>query len=506
MHSFVYGSVKNIDETFNKIWDIAVIGSGMGSLTAASLHAKDGKNIVVLEQNYLPGGCVSSYYRKGYIFEAGATTLVGMDDNMPLKYLLEELNISIDKVLLKTPMKVHFQDKTVATRHHSIDEWIEEAERIFGKKNQRLFWEYCFKVSNFVWETSLKQLSFPPTRFKDLIPILKKFQFKQVQFATTAFTSMQLLLEKYDLLDNERFINFINEQLLITAQNSIEEVNVLFGCTALCYTNFGNYYVNGGLINLVKPICEYINSQNGTVLTRVGVNSVELINGFYELKTNKKGEGKVIRAKRLISGIPINNTLDLYSTKELNQKYKKSLMPSEKLVSAFGMGIGFKSDKKFDCIHHQIHLDEPLPYCNSKSIFVSLNHASDQSRTPSAAHRVANISTHVHDLKTNDEFDKEVVENAIFDALEKHDFLKKEEIEYYHSYLPTSWENWIGRKYGFVGGYPQYLKIKPWQMIDARLDGKNAYICGDTTYPGQGIPGATLSGLIAYQKMKLDGV
>ena len=85
-------------------------------------------------------------------------------------------------------------------------------------------------------------------------------------------------------------------------------------------------------------------------------------------------------------------------------------------------------------------------------------------------------------------------------------FLKKEDIEYYHSYLPASWENWIGRKYGFVGGYPQYFKIKPWQMIDARLDGKNAYICGDTTYPGQGIPGATLSGLIAYEKMKLDGV
>jgi phytoene dehydrogenase-like protein len=70
--------------------------------------------------------------------------------------------------------------------------------------------------------------------------------------------------------------------------------------------------------------------------------------------------------------------------------------------------------------------------------------------------------------------------------------------------MPSSWENWIYRKYGFVGGYPQYFNIKPWQMLDARLDGKGAYICGDTTYPGQGIPGAALSGIIAFEKIMRD--
>jgi phytoene dehydrogenase-like protein len=31
-----------------------------------------------------------------------------------------------------------------------------------------------------------------------------------------------------------------------------------------------------------------------------------------------------------------------------------------------------------------------------------------------------------------------------------------------------------------------------------------AYICGDTTYPGQGIPGAALSGIIAAEKIIAD--
>jgi phytoene dehydrogenase-like protein len=126
--------MKNIEETLNKNWDIIVIGSGMGSLTAASLLANDGAKVLVLERNYLPGGCVSSYYRKGFVFEAGATTLVGLDDHMPLQFLLEKTGISIDAIELKTPMKVHLNNGEVLTRHKNLDQFIAEAERIFGQK------------------------------------------------------------------------------------------------------------------------------------------------------------------------------------------------------------------------------------------------------------------------------------------------------------------------------------------------------------------------------------
>ncbi|MEM6766669.1 MAG: hypothetical protein AAF655_17165, partial [Bacteroidota bacterium] len=94
----------------------------------------------------------------------------------------------------------------------------------------------------------------------------------------------------------------------------------------------------------------------------------------------------------------------------------------------------------------------------------------------------------------------------IFAALENRGFLKREDVTFHHSSTPKAWKKWTGRSWGFVGGYPQYMRVKPWRMIDGRLDGKGAYICGDSTYPGQGIPGACLSGIVAYEKMKVDGV
>jgi phytoene dehydrogenase-like protein len=67
-----------------------------------------------------------------------------------------------------------------------------------------------------------------------------------------------------------------------------------------------------------------------------------------------------------------------------------------------------------------------------------------------------------------------------------------------------AWEKWSGRKWGFVGGYPQYLHIRPWELPEARLDKKGAYMVGDTVYPGQGIPGTVLSGIIAVEKLLAD--
>ena len=40
-------------------------------------------------------------------------------------------------------------------------------------------------------------------------------------------------------------------------------------------------------------------------------------------------------------------------------------------------------------------------------------------------------------------------------------------------------------------------------MNSARIE-KGFYACGDTVYPGQGIPGVALSGLIAAEKLIID--
>jgi len=483
---------------------IAIIGSGMGSLSAAALLAAEGQEVIVLEQNYLAGGCSSSYYRQGFIFESGATTLVGLDPNMPLHFLLNKLKISVDVLELDPSMRIYLPNGEVLTRHKNLDAWIAEAERVFGAKNQREFWTLCYKISQFVWETSLRHTSFPPSSWKDMLGLVKNFRFKQLFYARWAFSSMQKLLQKYELDKNELFMSFVNEQLLITAQNHAQEVNVLFGATSLCYTNFGNFYCWGGMIGLIKPICEFIENKGGEIRLKTGVERVETTPQGYIIHTQK---GEKIAVDKVVSGIPINNTLKLFNNEGLNQSFEQKLMRSEQLNSAFQLGIGFKrSDwQKNIPLHHQIHLPKPLPIINSHSIFVSFSHEDDFARAP-LGQGVASVSTHVKNPEKLSDFDKAELEKLIISELEKLKIIPEKDILYLHSSTPKSWERWTQREWGFVGGYPQYMRVKPWQMLDARLDHQGVYLCGDTTYPGQGIVGVCLSGILAYEKMKSDGL
>lgn len=483
--------------------DAIVIGSGMGALTTACLLTQQGLKCLVLEQNYLPGGCTSSYWRKGFVFESGATTLVGLDQYMPLKYLLKQTGIDLKPIHLKLPMQVHLKDGQVLNRFEPLDQWIEEAEKVFGKKNQRKFWEFCYKVSQFVWKTSLKQTSFPPSRFSDLWQAARKATLEQVNFARYAFYSMKWLLKKYDLLDNQAFVDFVDEQLLITAQNYHSEVNVLFGATALCYTNYQNFYMPGGLINLVNPLIDYLEQQGSVLDLRNEVQQVQFDATIqkYRVQT-KKGD---YSSEYLISGIPLNNTLQIYNN-GYTDKLQHKVLTSQQLNSAFQMGIGFQTldTTPQNCLHHQIHLPEPLPLTGSHSIFISLNHPQDASRCDVPGHSVASVSTHIANPAENMSLDKTQLEDIVIKTLEQKGFLKKSGIAYMHSSTQKSWQKWTMRAHGFVGGYPQYLRIKPWQMVEARLDQKKAYICGDTAYPGQGIPGTVLSGIIAFEKLKKD--
>lgn len=482
---------------------VIIIGSGVAGLTAACLLAKDGFQVTVLERNWLPGGCASSYPRKGYIFESGATTLVGLSDNMPLDALMRATGIQIPRTQLPVPMKVHLTDGQILTRHEDINAWIIEAKRVFGENNQRAFWEYCYKISQFVWETSVKQKAFPPSNWKDIWQMTKAFRPKQLRFAPLAFQSMKQLLQRFDLYDHQVFRSFVNEQLLITAQNYLEEVNVLFGATALCYTNYPNYYVPGGLIEMINPMVDYIKSRGGEVLLKVPVTNISKEGGKYIVDTKFRKIEKSYIADKVISSIPINNTLDLCESIDLSAKYQDRILHSKQLNSAFQMGIVFKRRHKFNCLHHQIHLANPLPYMHSHSIFLSLSHPDDAKRCKTDE-VIASISTHVPDPINCFIEDQQKLERIVIEELISRGFFLKEDLIYHHSSTPKSWQKWTGRRWGFVGGYPQYLRIKPWQMIDARLDHKGAYICGDSTYPGQGIPGACLSGMIAYEKLCRD--
>ncbi len=476
----------------------------MAGLSSAALLAQSGQQVLVLEQNWLPGGCASTYPRKQRYFESGATTLVGLDPGMPLHWLLQTLGISLEARTLEVPMTIHFPEGDRLVRHQNLGKWIVEAESFFGPQHQQGFWEECFAISQFVWQTSLQQRAFPPSNARDLVEAVKHFRPRQLAFATKAFTSTYDLLKRHRLHQHQRFMAFVNEQLMITAQNVMQEVNVLFGATALCYTNYGNYSLDGGMIKLAEALVGYIEQAGGEVRLQQPVSSIRKEKGKYVVQTTFRQESEQFESQHLVAAIPINNLLELWQGDIRVDRLRTKMMDSRQLNSAFQLSLALRRTQEFDCLHHQIHLEKPLDQTGSHSIFLSFSHPSDTLRC-GPEERVASVSTHVPDPANTLLHDKEAITNSILKTLAQHELVHPDDVLFHHSSTPGAWMKWTGRAWGFVGGYPQYMRIKPWQMLDARLDHRGAYLCGDSAYPGQGIPGAVLSGIIAAEKMRIDG-
>ena len=79
-----------------KYYDIIVIGSGAGGLTAAVALAQAGKSVLVCEQHEVPGGWTHSFTLNGYRFSPGVHYIGGIEEGGSLRRIYQGLGVSGD--------------------------------------------------------------------------------------------------------------------------------------------------------------------------------------------------------------------------------------------------------------------------------------------------------------------------------------------------------------------------------------------------------------------------
>lgn len=485
-----------------KHFDVIVAGAGMGGMTAAVLMAKAGYSVLVLEKSHVPGGCSSSYYRKGYIFESGATTLIGFDRNQPLKWLEDKLQITLPKKAITPSMKVHMNEKVI-TRWQDREQWVEEAIKWFGEPaGQREFWKKAFAVSDVVWKVSGKNRFFPPVEPTDWLRLLKN-DISDIWILPYAAQSVKETAIKMGVT-NPEFFRFLDEQLMISAQSESSETPFLFGAPAVTYTNYTNYYVPGGLLEMVRKLEQVLIQKNGELHTREGLASIDKKNREFTVRSTK---GMIYTAPVIISNLPVWNMED-YTSGNMADYFKKESEQYDEAWGAFTMGVATNDVYPDDMpLHHQVHLDNnDRQYgLDSGSLFVSLSEKHDTERAGEGS-RVLNISTHTVPefwFGLNGSYDavKKSVQEKILTILKKKlPYFSDAEIKVVFSSTPVSWSNWVYRKKGRVGGIPQSMTRSLLDWTPNKTPFEGLFLCGDTVYPGQGIPGVTLSGINASER------
>lgn len=89
---------------------IAVVGSGIGGLTAATLLAQDGHEVHVYEQHQQAGGVTAGLEKDGFRWDMGQLILEGFGPGDPVGLILDEMGLSREIELIPADRVYQFPD------------------------------------------------------------------------------------------------------------------------------------------------------------------------------------------------------------------------------------------------------------------------------------------------------------------------------------------------------------------------------------------------------------
>lgn len=295
----------------NTDFDVAVIGSGLGGLTAAAFLAKAGKRVLVCEQHDRAGGFGHSWIRKPKIagrrvqvrFDASVHDVSGAYQDGPVRRLLSLLGIDdivewapvsheyiLPGLSLKIPSNFGlFEDRLV-------DRFPDDAEVI---KNVFLMMKQC--------HSELRTVS----KFTNGIPRPPLNTQEMQRFVDLCPTISRLIAVSYaDVLGFRLDPELRKILTLILAYTTAESENASFlnMMPLFSYYIFGGYYPRGGVQKIADALVDIVQKNQGFFLPRCKVEEIifekDIISG---LKT-KRGE---FQARHVVSNADIGITASL---------------------------------------------------------------------------------------------------------------------------------------------------------------------------------------------------
>lgn len=117
-------------------YDVIIIGSGLGGLTAGAKLAKEGRKVLLIEQHDRPGGCATTFRRGTFTFEVGLHEMDGPSPRDMKTRIFNDLGVPGKVEFVKVPEFYRFiNDKYSVIVSHDPHETIKTLSGLFpGEK------------------------------------------------------------------------------------------------------------------------------------------------------------------------------------------------------------------------------------------------------------------------------------------------------------------------------------------------------------------------------------
>jgi prolycopene isomerase len=493
------------DRILKSKYDVIVIGAGLGGLTTASLLAKRGIDVLLIEQHALPGGACTSFRREGRIYDSGCALIFGFGTE---GYHLHRNLIN----LLEEPITVIPRDKFFRLDFagerilfwKNLAKFLPELQSHFPDQREeiRALYEFLIKFYNKYMKD--QDLLTPPSELSDKQKMKMFFShpLRVLGLMKLLSQSAENLMKPY--LKSQKIIEFYDKLCASYAYINMRETPAIMALTMFTDNHIGGtYYLAGSAQTYSNTLERAIERNGGTVVYHEKVEQI-YFNGERAAGV-KLSDGRIIYADRVVSDTTVWNLYDYLIPQEKvtsqQHQWANSLIstyPAMVLYAAVEKAV-FPADT------------QPVEYFinNRKEIDMGditmyIPTVDDHSLGLEDEH-IVTVFSPAPNMNWPRPSDKEYQSKEYYEKKQKQADLILDEIEKrfpkfrlgirkLYIATPSTIERYTLKTKGCVGGPKQMIGQELTKRLPARTPWPGVFACGDSTTMGMGTPAVIASG------------
>jgi C-3',4' desaturase CrtD len=490
---------------------VIVIGAGIGGLTAGALLSHRGYNVKIFDQAIVPGGCASTFCRRGFTFDVGATQVAGLESGGIHRRIFEELALELPTATPCDPACAVFLpgETTPINVWRDPDQWRAERQKQFPGSEP--FWQLLSKLFQAGWQFQSRNPVLPPRNLWDLGQLLAALRLDTL--ITVPFTLMTVgdALRLYGLGEDKRLKTFLDMQLKLYSQVGADETALLYAATALSVSQAprGLSHLQGSMQVLSDRLVTALENAHGSLEMRHTVEKILIEKGRATgviVRNQKTGETRTETADHIIANVPIQNLPGLVENLPSLYRYRVDKLPDSSGAFVIYLGVD-RAAIPADCPPHlQFLYDYDGTIGENNSLFVSVSKEGDGRAPTGKATIIASSFTETAlwwrgEQESYERFKQQYTSEAIA-RLGSYFHLTPETILHVESATPRTFERFTGRDRGIVGGVGQRVSTFGPFGVATRTPLPGLWLVGDSTHPGEGTAGVSYSALTVVRQIE----
>jgi len=519
-------------------YDVLIVGSGIGGLSAAALLSHYGYSVAVLESHYAPGGAAHGYSVSNkhvndgeggtFTFDTGPSFFSGLNSDIPakasnpLRSLLDVIGETVDCIPYTTFGLKFPEGDFVHSPKFGLPNGV--IDQVSGNK----------AVDQ--WNKLMKSME-PLAKAVDAMPTLA------IRADAGVALTAGMFLPNFAGLNPLENLKLTKPFSKIINGAGVKDTFIQNWLDVLCFClsgvpsdgtipaemamMMGEFYDEdaimdcpvGGAQSIVDALVRGIEKNGGQVILKSHVDEICIEDGQAVGVRLKKNPDRMIRAKKgVISNLSIWDLMNsgIVDTDQFPESFVKERKETPSCPSFMHIHVGFQMSKEelSKLQAHYIYMDdwERSVTEEENCALISIPSVHDETLAPTN-HGVLHIYTPATERfdrwenvqRNTPEYNQLKEERSAFlwGVLEKVIPDIRQRAVHYQVGTPLTHQRFLNRHRGTYGP-AIYAGEASFPFPNTPI--KNLLVCGDSCFPGIGVPAVSGSGMIAANSVSLDSI